>query len=64
MYLFGVVSSNKYLLRGSNGNILSITIAGNVSVIRLITPLAAMPLLDFIIIQIITNLGKIALQYL
>ena len=64
MYLFSGVSDNKNLLRGSNGNVLSITITGNVSVIGQITPLAAMSLLDFIIIQIITNLAKIALQYL
>ena len=31
-YLFKMVSGNKYLTRGSNGNFLSITLTGNESV--------------------------------
>ena len=33
-YLFSVVNGNKYLPRGSKENILSITIAGNVTMAR------------------------------
>ena len=33
-YLFKVVSGNRHLTKGNNGNMLNITITGNVSVAR------------------------------
>ena len=33
-YLFKVVIGNRYVTRGSNGNILSITLTSNVSAVR------------------------------
>ena len=50
-YLFGVVTGNRYLPRGSNGNALFITNTSNVSVRRWVLTLATIPLLDFVMIH-------------
>ena len=50
-YLFTVVSSNRYLPRGTNENILCITNTCNVFVIRWVIPLVTVPLLDFVMIH-------------
>ena len=50
-YLIKVVSTNRYLPRGSNENKLCITSTGNVFVTRWVIPLETIPLLDFVIIQ-------------
>ena len=46
--LFTVVSHNRYLTRGSNGNVHSITTNGNVSVASWVIPLVTIPVLDFV----------------
>ena len=50
-YLFKVVNGNRYVTRGSNGNIFSITVTGNVSVARLVPHLVTRPVLDFVMIH-------------
>ena len=50
-YLFGVVSGNRYLPRGSNENTLCITNTGNVSVARWVIPLVTILLLDLVMIH-------------
>ena len=42
-YLFNEVSGNRCLTRCSNGNILSITMTGDVSVVRKVLPLVTRP---------------------
>ena len=48
---FQMVSGNRYLLRGSNGNVFLITSTGNVSVSRWVITLVTIPLLDFVMIH-------------
>ena len=50
-YLFRVVSGNKYLLRGSNENMLCITSTDNVSVARWVIHLVTILLLDLVMIH-------------
>ena len=50
-YLFGVVNDNGYLTRGSNGNVHSVTMNGNVSVASWVIPLVTMPYLGFVMIH-------------
>ena len=50
-YLFGVVTGNRYLPRGSNGNALYITDTGNVLVARRVIHLVTIPLMDFVMIH-------------
>ena len=49
-YLFSVISANRYLPRGSKGNILPITIT-DVTVSREVEPIVNMPFLDFFMIH-------------
>ena len=50
-YLFSVVSGNRYLPRGGNGNALCITSTGNIFVTRWVIPLVTIALLDFVMIH-------------
>ena len=50
-YLFRVVTGNRYLLRGSNEDVLFITSTGNVSASRWIVTLVAIQLLDLVMIH-------------
>ena len=45
-YLFSVVSGNRYLPRGSNGNALCITSTGNIFVTRYVLPLVTITIMD------------------
>ena len=46
-YFFSLVTGNRYLRRGSNGNVLCITTTFNVFVGRWVMPLVTIPFLDF-----------------
>ena len=50
-YVFSVVSGNRYLPRGSNGNALCITTTGIVFIARYVIPLAPILFLDYRMIQ-------------
>ena len=50
-YLFRVVSSNRYIPKGSNENTLCITSTDNVSVARWVIPVVTILLLDLIMIH-------------
>ena len=50
-YLFSMVSGDRYLARGSKGNILCVTITGTVTVSRWVVQVVTTPLLDFLIIH-------------
>ena len=50
-YLFIVLSYNRYLPRGSNGNTLCITSTGNIFIARWVIPLVTIPFLDYVMIQ-------------
>ena len=51
LYLFKVVTGNKFLPRGSNENAPFITSTGNVSVSRWVITLVTIPLLNFVMIH-------------
>ena len=50
-YLFSMAYDSKYLPRGRNRNLLSITLAVNASVTRNVIPLATIPFLSCVMIH-------------
>ena len=50
-YLFSMAYDSKYLPRGRNRNLLSITLAGNASVTRNVIPLVTIPFLSCVMIH-------------
>ena len=50
-YIFSVLIGNRYLAKGSNGNVLCVNTTGNVFVGRWVMPLVTIQFLDFVMIH-------------